>query len=302
MTNGRSPLREQTLWLIPIIFFMFLGASNATQGADEFWGHRYGVQVDVAYGEHPAQIFDLYVYGQRIGEPDYFAMDTSARPTLLWIHGGGWVAGDKADEISRLIPYLRRGWNVVNMNYRQGAATAPSAVDDVMCAYRRVTEILESTGMPTDQIVVSGASAGGHLALMVGVLSGSGAHPCQVASAPKAVVNWFGITDIEAVHAFLSKTKPEANYAAAWIGNLDRLAQISSRYSPLFLVAENTPPIITIHGDLDTVVPYEQAIALHESLSTTNRLITLQGGTHGGFSDDQYQDAYRAIFKFLDDL
>ena len=49
-------------------------------------------------------------------------------------------------------------------------------------------------------------------------------------------------------------------------------------------------------------MPYEQAVALHESLSTTNRLITLQGGTHGGFSDDQYQDAYRAIFKFLDDL
>jgi dipeptidyl aminopeptidase/acylaminoacyl peptidase len=70
----------------------------------------------------------------------------------------------------------------------------------------------------------------------------------------------------------------------------------------LFLVSEATPPIITVHGDQDSVVPYEQATALHESLSTTNRLVTMQGGNHSGFTDKQYQDAYRAIFEFLDDL
>ena len=279
-----------------------LATANAAQTADGFWGHRIGLQVDVAYGENPAQVFDLYLYGQRTGEPDYFAIDNDPRPILVWIHGGGWVAGDKAAEVPQLIPYLERGWNVVNVNYRQGPGTAPQAVDDVMCAYQRVIEIVEASGIPTDQVVVSGASAGGHLALLVGMLNSDGNHPCRTTSPPKAVVNWFGITDIEAVQEFLSETRPEGNYAAAWIGNAAKVNAISSQYSPLFLVTENTPPIITVHGDVDTVVPYEQASALHESLSTTNRLITIEDGNHSGFSDAKYRDAFQAIFQFIDDL
>ena len=279
-----------------------LATANAAQTADGFWGHRIGLQVDVAYGENPAQVFDLYLYGQRTGEPDYFAIDNDPRPILVWIHGGGWVAGDKAAEVPQLIPYLERGWNVVNVNYRQGPGTAPQAVDDVMCAYQRVIEIVEASGIPTDQVVVSGASAGGHLALLVGMLNSDGNHPCRTTSPPKAVVNWFGITDIEAVQEFLSETRPEGNYAAAWIGDAAKVNEISSQYSPLFLVTENTPPVITVHGDVDTVVPYEQASALHESLSTTNRLITIEDGNHSGFSDAQYRDAFQAIFQFIDDL
>ena len=57
--------------------------------------------------------------------------------------------------------------------------TAPQAVDDVMCAYQRVIEIVEASGIPTDQVVVSGASAGGHLALLVGMLNSDGNHPLQ---------------------------------------------------------------------------------------------------------------------------
>ncbi|MGB0996720.1 MAG: alpha/beta hydrolase fold domain-containing protein [Pseudomonadales bacterium] len=275
--------------------------SQATLAA-EFWGHRYSSQVNVSYGEQPAQVFDLYLYGQRTGEPDYFAADPAPRPTLIWIHGGGWVAGDKAREIPWLIPYLQQGWNVANVNYRQGPDTAPLAVDDVLCAYQRITEILTAASMPLDQVVVSGASAGGHLALVVGMRNSDGEHPCQVATPPKAIVNWFGITDIEAVHEFLRKTRPETNYAASWIGDLTRLSDISAAHSPLFLVSENTPPIITVHGDRDSVVPFEQATALHESLSTPNRLVTMEGGNHSGFSDTQYQNAYRAIFEFINDL
>jgi acetyl esterase/lipase len=275
--------------------------SQATLAA-EFWGHRYSSQVNVSYGEQPAQVFDLYLYGQRTGEPDYFAADPAPRPTLVWIHGGGWVAGDKAREIPWLIPYLQRGWNVANVNYRQGPNTAPLAADDVLCAYQRITEILTAAGMPLDQVVVSGASAGGHLALVVGMRNSDGEHPCQVATPPKAIVNWFGITDIEAVHEFLRKTRPKTNYAASWIGDMTRLSDISAAHSPLFLVSENTPPIITVHGDRDSVVPFEQATALHESLSTPNRLVTMEGGNHSGFSDTQYQNAYRAIFEFINDL
>ena len=107
--------------------------SQATLAA-EFWGHRYSSQVNVSYGEQPAQVFDLYLYGQRTGEPDYFAADPAPRPTLIWIHGGGWVAGDKAREIPWLIPYLQRGWNVANVNYRQGPRYSPPTRWTMLCA------------------------------------------------------------------------------------------------------------------------------------------------------------------------
>ena len=295
MTSRCKPIRN---------LMVALGLCSLSQIAlaNEFWAHRYVTQTNVQYGEQPGQVFDLHLQGERVGEPNYFAMDTTPRPTLVWIHGGGWVAGDKARETPQLIPYLQRGWNVANVNYRQGPNTAPQAVDDVMCAYQRVTELLAASAMPLDQIVVSGASAGGHLALMVGMLNSEGEHPCKVTTPPQAVVNWFGITDIEAVHTFLSKTRPEGNYAASWIGDSGRLAEISGKYSPLFLVSENSPPIITVHGDRDSVGPFEQATALHESLSTTNQLVTMEGGNHSGFSDDQYQSAYREIFAFINDL
>jgi fermentation-respiration switch protein FrsA (DUF1100 family) len=50
------------------------------------------------------------------------------------------------------------------------------------------------------------------------------------------------------------------------------------------------------------VVPYEQATALHESLSTVNRLVTVKGGNHSGFTNAQYQEAYQTIFRFINEL
>ena len=113
------------------------------------------------------------------------------------------------------------------------------------------------------------------------------------------MINWYGITDIESVEKFLAESLPEYNYALSWIGNEERIAEISSRYSPIFLITDEAPPIITIHGTADRVVPYTQAKALHSALQTRNRLITLEGGTHGGFTDAQHQEAMAAIFEFL---
>jgi acetyl esterase/lipase len=147
--------------------------------------------------------------------------------------------------------------------------------------------------------VVSGSSAGGHLALMVGLLNAESDHPCRADAAPDAVVNWYGITDIEAVDEYLVESRAERNFAQLWVGDRDRIGEISSRYSPLSLISRNAPPIITIHGTADTTVPYTQADALHAALQTRNRLVSLEDGTHGGFSDAQYQDAISAIFEFL---
>jgi acetyl esterase/lipase len=288
-------------FLLPTVALLsLLLAPAAALEAQQFWSHRVGIEIDVPYGEDPMQVADVYTQGQRPAGAPGFVPSTVARPTLIWIHGGGWIRGDKATNGERFLHFLERGWHVVNINYRQGPGTAPQAVDDALCAYKWVVDRALANGQ-SNRFVVGGASAGGHLALMVGLMNAEGNHPCRAAIAPSAIANWFGITDIAAVDDFLSGSQPDANYARAWIGEPSRIAEISRQYSPIAHVSAAAPPIITIHGTADPTVPYIQAETLHTALTTRNRLVTLEGGTHGGFSDSQYQQAMTAIFEFLAD-
>lgn len=283
-----------------VILLVSICLLSSSAFSQEFWGHRIDVDIDVRYGEDPAQVADLYTQGhwpaagsarEPLGEP---------RPTLIWFHGGGWRGGDKASNFNQTVHYLERGWHVANINYRKGPGTAPQAVDDAMCAYKWVVDEARRSGQ-SDRFVVSGSSAGGHLALMVGLLNSTGDHSCRAEIAPSAVVNWRGVTDIEALEAFHAEFTPDNNFALLWIGDRGRIAEISSLYSPLSVITDEAPPIISIHGTADDVVPYAQAEAMHSALHTRNRLVTLEGGTHGGFSEAQYQEAMAAIFEFLEE-
>lgn len=274
------------------------------EGAEVFWSHRFNLAEDVAYGEDPAQKLDLYLQGSWVGEPTYFQRAPDARPTLLFIHGGGWIQGDKTGQEPWLLPFVERGWHVANMNYRQGPGTAPAAVDDALCALKWVVDNAARFGFDAGRIVVSGGSAGGHLALVTGILGSREGHPCYPGAGFRvgAVVNWYGITDIEAVDGYLSQAMPEANYARAWAGDEARIPELSARYSPIHMVDAGAPPVLTIHGDADSVVPHAQAVSFHARLAelgTVHELRSMPGGTHGGFTEAQFQEAFGAIFAFL---
>ena len=286
-SNCLNPILWLAIFLLPMSSY-----------AQDYWAHKVGVLSNQAYGDDPAQTYDLYAQGQRVGEPNYFN-PKSPTGTLIWIHGGGWIGGDKATEVPNFIPYLERGWNVFRLNYRQGPDTAPLAVDDVLCAYQHIINFLRESGQDPNNVVVSGASAGGHLSLVVGLVNAKGTHPCKTNVTPKAVVNWFGITDISLVAEYLDELGAERNYASTWAGSASKLNEVSDLYSPIYLISDQAPPIITIHGTNDTVVPYDQAESFHSSLNTTNELVTLEGGNHSGFSNAQYIHAFEQIFKFL---
>jgi acetyl esterase/lipase len=154
----------------------------------------------------------------------------------------------------------------------------------------------------TNKIVLTGHSAGGHLALITGMLPRDtgldnlcyGEEDLKVA----AIINWFGPTDV----ADLAHGPNLKNYALMWMGSqADRLT-IAKRVSPLTYVRKALPPIITIHGDKDDVAPYEQAVRLHKALDEAgvpNQLITIPGGGHGQFNSEQLQDSYVKIHAFL---
>ncbi len=228
---------------------------------------------------------------------------TSPQPTLIWIHGGGWVGGTKEGSMMDLVPWLEMGWNVVNVEYRLGRISlAPAAVEDCLCALRWVAAQAKTYGFDTSRLVVSGGSAGGHLALTTGMIPESAGldRECPGVPLPKvaAIVNWYGITDVEE----LLDGANQKSYAVAWMGSMPNRNEIARRVSPLTYVRPGLPPILTIHGDADPTVPYTQAVRLQQALTKAdvpNQLLTIPGGRHGGFTADQRTKIFVTIREFL---
>jgi acetyl esterase/lipase len=141
-----------------------------------------------------------------------------------------------------------------------------------------------------NKLVVTGNSAGGHLALTTGMLPASaglerecpGNEELKVA----AIVNWYGITDV----GDLLDGPNMKTYAVTWLSSLTNRYEIAKRVSPLEYVRAGLPPILTIHGDADPTVPYSHGTRLHEALTKAgvpNQLLTIPGGKHGGFTREE---------------
>jgi len=228
-------------------------------------------------------------------------------PTVIVIHGGGWVGGSKEARVLEILPYLAMGFHAINVEYRMARVSPPpAAVEDCRQALRWLYEHAKEYGFDTTRIIVTGGSAGGHLALMTGMVdAGAGfdaskewddALPTMKVA---AIVNWFGITDVNELLAGPNRQ----SYAVNWLGSLPEKEKVAARVSPLTYVRAGIPPVLTIHGDNDQLVPYTQAVRLHKALTAAgvpNRLVTIPGGRHGGFTLDQMISAYTAIREFLD--
>jgi acetyl esterase/lipase len=224
-------------------------------------------------------------------------------PTIIFIHGGGWTGGAKETSLFSLLPYLEMGWNAVNVEYRLARVSqAPAAVEDCLCALRWIIRNAKQYGFDTAKLVVSGGSAGGHLALTTAMTPASAGLDRQCPGTEElkvaAVVNWFGITDV----ADLLDGANMKTYAVQWMGSMPNRVEIAKRVSPLTYVRANIPPVITIHGDADPTVPYTHAVRLQDALKKAGvdqELVTIPGGRHGGFSRAENQRAYAAIKAFL---
>lgn len=246
---------------------------------------------EISYGDHEKQKIDFY--------------EGSSDKVLIWIHGGGWIFGDK--QASRWVNRFRNHFidhenlNVYMIGYRIGEDTAPNAVNDVICAYKKILDDATTKNLSINDIVVSGASAGGHLALMTGFSETHTDNPCHSITKPKAIINLFGITEIERNSDFLDETKffKASNYVKGWIKPDQDITEVSQSLSPIYLIDENPPYVLTIHGTSDRWVPYEQAILLDKKLGNKHELLTIDGGGHYYFSDKEDELIRETISSFL---
>jgi acetyl esterase/lipase len=225
------------------------------------------------------------------------------QPTLIYIHGGGWTGGTKEQSSLAFLPFLQMGWNVVNVEYRLARVSlAPAAVEDCLCALRWVYRNAKQYDFDTSRLVVTGDSAGAHLALTTGMLPESAGmdRQCPGTEALKvaAIVNWYGIVDV--VDLLVGPNMK--TYAVTWLAAMPNREEVAKRISPLTYVRPGLPPVMTIHGDADPTVPYTHALRLRDALEKAhipNRLVTVPGGKHGGFSQAERVTIYAAIREFL---
>lgn len=284
--------------------FIFASAISAQTQPTSVFGTeaaaRYYVQPDIVYATANNTPLKLDVwYPNAVNAP---------LPTLVYIHGGGWIFGTKESQVLQFLPFLEKGWRVVNIEYRMASnSLAPAAVEDARCALRWVYRNAKQYNFDTSKIVLSGHSAGGHLSLIAGMLPDGTTldNNCyadeqygDVKMRVAAIINWYGITDVNDI----IQGPNLKNYGPMWIGSQPNAAEIAKRVSPLTYVRAGLPPVLTIHGDKDDVVPYSQATRLHEALNKAkvkNELYTIKGGGHGGFTQADYVAAYNEIWKFL---
>jgi len=301
-----EPVRKLLVFAVLLLLTsVCVAQTDAASFAAELF--RYEVHTNIVY--HTANNYEnkLDVYTP--------AGASHPVPVVVVIHGGGWVEGTKEERVLEMMPYLQMGFAAVNVEYRLGRVSlAPAAVEDCRCALHWVFANAKQYNFDPQRVVLQGGSAGGHLALTTGMLTpaagfdrechtpmdnywsenpGTNGDP-RVA----AIVNWFGITDVlDELHG------PDAKgYAVVWFGDQGNTDELAKRVSPINYVNSTVPPIITIHGDKDALVPYSQSVRFHQALDAAkvaNQLYTVPGANHGGFTFEQNQRAWAAVRQFL---
>jgi acetyl esterase/lipase len=301
-------LKKAVLVLVASLLMMPAAPSNvfAQLSPTAEWAthaqNQYQVAANVTYLTATGYESKLDVYRRRDA--------TTPQPTLIFYHGGGWVTGTKETSVMSIMPWIEMGWNVVNVEYRMvRVAAAPAAVEDALCALRFVVAQAKTYGLDTNRIVVAGESAGGHLALAAGMIPASagftnicaaGGFTGSENAVPKvaAIINWYGITDVNDILA-----GPNArSYAVQWLGGSADRDAVAKRVSPLTYVRAGLPPILSIQGDADPIVPYSQNVRLRDALTKAgvpNELFTVPGGGHGNFKADERTKIYLKIREFL---
>lgn len=246
--------------------------------------------MNVSYGEDIRQKMDIYLPEGRT---------RASTTTVVFIHGGGWVEGDKS-EMNQYVDTLRKlmpGYAVVNMNYRLAYNNSvnlfPAQENDVKSAIEHYLSHAEDYLVSND-LVLLGASAGGHLAMLH-------AYKNDPDGYVRAVIDFFGPFDLAALwnNGIIQQL---ILYGATGSILADNPALYASS-SPSEYVTGNSPPTIALQGGADPLVPPSQTsqlIAALDDAGVTNQLVYYPGEGHG-WTGANMVDSFRKIVTFISD-
>lgn len=260
------------------------------------------VERDIKYGDAPGKsnLLDLYLPKDAPASP---------LPLIVYIHGGGWRAGDKApcSAASFMVP---QGYAFASINYRfSKQAVFPAQLEDCKGAVRWLRAHAGDYHIDPDRIGAWGSSAGAHLAALVAMtvddpaLQGTVGGNLTFSSGVQCVCDFYGPSDF---------TKMEEQATAAGIvrdptkisallgGSPKEKPDLATAASPVSHVSKSSPPFLILHGGKDKTVPLAQSQELADALRQAGvevKLIVVPGAAHGApFSGPQERQEIKDFF------
>ncbi|MEM6392636.1 MAG: alpha/beta hydrolase [Planctomycetota bacterium] len=261
--------------------------------------NRVNLTPDIAYAQIDGEpmLLDLYM-------PD----GVKSPPLVVFIHGGGWRNLDRKRCAITWLPEY--GFALASIDYRlSGVAKFPAQIHDAKAAVRFLRANADRFGYTADRIVVTGTSAGAHLATLLAVAAG---HPelegavgdhADTSSAVQAVVGYFGAYD------FFERSRIQPNNTDRPRGSVYQLLGGPVRdhpdrarlASPRFHVGPGDPPLLMLHGLLDRTVDAHQSIRMYQEYRKHDLPVDLRllhNGVHAG--PEFFRGASRqALLEFL---
>jgi acetyl esterase/lipase len=225
---------------------------------------------------------------------------TKKRPLIVFIHGGGWLAGSKTDGLGVIQAVAAEGdYVAATINYRlTPEAGWPAQIFDCKAAIRYLRGNAAKYGIDPEHIGVMGLSAGGHLVSVLGTsgdvpsLEGELGSFTKESSRVQCVVNFFGPTNFLTFYGPGTTTVKirDAKMIGPLLGKEEEEVLVNAKSaSPVTWITKDDAPFFTAHGTQDNLVPYAQAEEINASLAKAGvetHLIEMTGAGHGFDSDD----------------
>lgn len=249
------------------------------------------VRMNISYGTDEAQVYDLYLPANR---------SSSSTGVLVFIHGGGWIDGDKAD-MQEYIPLLQKnhpGHAIVNFNYRLAEIPEKAAFPNQFLDLRQALEQLITQAEDLQikaEFGLIGASAGGHIALQYDSVYDTEDHVKLVCS----IVGPTNLTD-----SFYTEN-PDFAMALDFLVDESAYPEVSTyarAVSPAYQVNVDSSPTILFYGEEDPLVPTSNGYFLKEQLDAlgVDNSLTLYPGGHGDWESGDNLNMQLELSRFID--
>ena len=231
------------------------------------------------------------------------------RPAVIVIHGGAWRGGDKKDMRILAEPLAQRGYVVAAINYRLAPKWSyPAQLDDCQRAVRWLRKNSKEFRVDPKRFGAAGASAGGHLALLLGtreVRDDSDPELKGISSKVQCVLSIFGPTDFTDERYIQASRNPIAGRALVdFLGKpYDEAPELWKEVSPIHHVSPDDAPTFIIHGDQDLLVPLDQSVKFAEALKKVGvevQLAVIKGMGHGPTTPEQREEFMKAVGQALE--